>query len=373
MVISLNLTNLKIGYEAVQRSEQKLRNRWRKPLVEKYSEQRLEYDSLMKIMKLREKNRKLAFGVGFGLIGFFFLIGVILSLLPFVVPEGSSWAADILCIGPIFCVLSLGGLIVLGGIAMYLPKPSQPDIPERPMDAFDQLVKPELTEQWMEALAVKTPTKGPDEGITGELLFLEKIKHLSKQMFVLHRLVQKNGDDLDVVLIGSKGIWLFEVKYWKGSIQMENGEWQKSKKYKRRTGDEITDVRHIEQPPNTQWRRMKKDLVHTIERNHPDKNCINTIKQSIYGGVVFTHPQSRFDIPKNAGFNWGNIPFWVQQIDEAKTIPYFEDLNNIFEILDVFLARHQQVTKPGNLVSMLDVARYLESYTNQLLSDFCRN
>jgi len=373
LIISLQLTDILSGYEFIQRADLELRQKWRQPLLQTYTIQRSTYEQQITRYKILINRRKLVFRISLIMVALFLFTGFLLSILPLIFSGDAAWFTESLCVGPIILIIGVGIGIVVGGTYFYIPTPTKPNQPITPTSLYNQLVDPPLLERWLEGFNAGLKAKHPDDGYSGEVRFIRELEKSFPDMLILHRLVQKPGDDLDLVVIGNKGMWLFEVKYWKGSIVLENGEWRKSKKYRGRKGDEMTDIRKIEQPPQLQWQRMKNDLVYTLKRNMPEFDSKKKGMQTIKGGVVFTHPKSRFDIPKDAGFSWGNISFWLKQIQQAPFVPYYQNHANVFEILEILLQRHQQVEGSKKTKSMNLFAKELFDKANDELKTFIKN
>jgi len=205
------------------------------------------------------------------------------------------------------------------------------------------------------------------------LLLETEIEKLEMNGYILHRLVQKVGDDLDLVLIGNKGLWLFEVKYWSGTIIHEQGQWHQEKRYFLRGGVGQTNLRPVSQPPETQWKRMRDDLVYTLTRHAPNLVKDHLAIKDIQGGVVFTHPSAEIEIPKGAGFNWGNIPFWIQFLQDAPVKEEFCDERLCLMITEIILNRHNIIEKDSILQSMSDYVEQIVAQEEIKIKNWTQN
>ena len=96
----------------------------------------------------------------------------------------------------------------------------------------------------------------------------------------------------------------------------------------------VTEIREAEEAYDQQWRRMADSVVETLHRRAPDLVRKNPKIIRIRGGLVFTHPQGKYDIPPGSPFNWGIIPFWIEKL---RTVPLVPDIDekSIYQILDV--------------------------------------
>jgi hypothetical protein len=183
-------------------------------------------------------------------------------------------------------------------------------------------------------------------------------------------LQQRPGDDVDVMLVGPKGVWVFEVKYWSGKISYRHGRWSHVKSYYKPGGVPVTEVKEVEQPPDQQWRRMADDVAETLRRHAPRLVAALPVVAEIKGGLVFTHPEAAYDITRDCPCAWGNIADWIRHLGSA---PAIAGLNErvVLQILDVLLARHQQVNGNGVTISMDVQATELDQKTEARLREWC--
>ena len=103
---------------------------------------------------------------------------------------------------------------------------------------------------------------------------------------------------------------------------------------------------------------MADSVVETLHRRAPD--LVERIPKivRIRGGLAFTHPQGKYDIPPGSPFNWGIIPFWIEKL---RTVPPVTEIDEkaIYQVLDVLLERHAEVSESNNQRSMLQYAEDL--------------
>jgi hypothetical protein len=372
-LISLSLAELVSGYDYLRAAQQELIHKWRQPLLEGYARQRKVFDhssGQTRRSQLFKKRLTLAGIVSGSLLLLCSLTALGLSFVPAI---SSTWQQILFTASPVFCLVSVGVGLIVGGYILYSPRLCLPSPPKNPLLLASTNEIPALMATWQKSMeadpAAEKQVAAPDEGYTGELYLVQSLKQLPVDGYILHRLVQKEGDDLDVIAISTKGIWLFEVKYWKGSIFRNKGRWTKEKTYLGRGGVERTAVRQVTQPPELQWQRMRDDLIYTLNRQAPGLVKRYPGLSQIQGGVVFAHPESEMFIPPGAGFSWGNLPFWLQKFQEAPPEPLFADERLVLTVVEVLLRRHQQVLgQPANR-SMLRVAQELVAQTDSRLQE----
>ncbi len=272
-LISLSLTDLISGYDYLRAAQQELIHKWRQPLLEGYTRQRTSYDRSSHQVKNKQVQKKRITLVGTILISLLFLSGLaalVISLVPDLDP---AWQRLLFTASPVLCLSGIGAGLILGGILLYSPRLRPASPPQNLLQVASTSEIPALLMKWQKSMQInpaeEKPDTPPDEGYTGELYLVQGLEQLPIHGYVIHRLVQKEGDDLDVIAVCQKGIWLFEVKYWKGSIFRNKGQWTKEKTYLGRGGVERTAVRQVSQPPEMQWQRMRDDLIYTLNRQAP--------------------------------------------------------------------------------------------------------
>jgi len=375
-LISLSLTDLVAGYDYLRASQQELIHKWRQPLLEGYSRQRVIYDRSNLQVKQNQVQKKRITLVGILLTSLLILLGLAalgISLVPGLDPE---WQRILFTASPVLCLSGIAAVLVLGGIILYSPRLHPPIPPQNPLQAASATEVPALLVNWQKSmqqtLSGEKLEVPPDEGYTGELYLVQSLEQLPIHGYILHRLVQKEGDDLDVIAVCQKGIWLFEVKYWKGSIFRNKGQWTKEKTYLGRGGVERTSVRQVSQPPEMQWQRMRDDLIYTLNRQAPGLIKRYPALTQIQGGVLFAHPEAEMFIPPGSGFSWGNLPFWLQKFQEAPPEPLFADERLTLTVVEVLLRRHQRVLAQPAKCSMLRIAEELVAQADQHINAVAR-
>lgn len=354
ILVNLNRKDLVLGFDRLREFEVDLRRKWRQPLLETYTHQRTKYESDLKNYQINFRRRRITIIILTVFIVLAILLGVGLMTIALIAEIPAEWLSTLICSSPILCFTGVGSAIALGGIYFYLPYPKPPSVPQNPLQQPTSEIFPDLLLSWKEGLRGKFLKTSPDDGYVGEKLFIQELEKLEMNGYILHRLVQKVGDDLDLVLIGNKGMWLFEVKYWSGTIIHEQGQWHQEKRYFLRGGKGQTNLRPVSQPPETQWKRMRDDLVYTLTRHAPNLVKDHLSIKDIQGGVVFTHPSAEIEIPKGAGFDWGNIPFWIQFLQDAPVKEEFSDERLCLMITEIILNRHNNIEKDSVLHSMSD-------------------
>jgi hypothetical protein len=266
--------------------------------------------------------------------------------------------------GPLFCfspLLILGGLtgwaiiVVLWIWQRDQVKPTPPNNPLK-TDLFEPLFP-----KWENALYGDLPKKKPHPGATGEYHFITRLLSLADDSSILYRLQLLPGEYIDLVLVGKKGIWVFDIKFLKGLIRWRDGKWtqiQSSRRLSRRSHS-MEDTG--KQPYDQQWQNAADIVSETIRLHAPKFAANSPDAATIRGGLVFTHPKGRYDIPPGCPFNWGIVSFWL---DKLNTVPNHEDIDQFseMEVLDALLTRHQLTEQIQNPDSML-------GYANSIISD----
>ncbi len=186
-------------------------------------------------------------------------------------------------------------------------------------------------------------------GDEGEIEFVRALMQMNfPASFIIHGLRQQPGEDVDVTVVGSIGIWVFEVKFWRDKIGYHNRTWH-------------YDPLHPERKmaPDKQWERMAKDVKNTL-LGHDMSLVARTPKfETIHGGIVFAHPNARLDIV-GCPVKWGTIAYWQKCVREAAPSPQVDEAD-ILAVLDALLTRQHRVESKG--------VRSMQGYARQLVQE----
>ena len=226
---------------------------------------------------------------------------------------------------------------------------------------------------WQEKLCGRLPAEMPYDGAIGEYQFVRRLtRSPAESSFVIYRLQQRPGDDLDVTVVGPKGVWVFEVKYWSGTIGWRNGRWFRVKSRRGAGGARAPEPVEVGQPPDQQWRRMTHEVEQTLRFRVPWLVARLPSLTRIRGGVVFTHPGASYDVAPDCPFEWGPIVYWVQQLGRAAVVPGLNE-RVVLQVLDALLARHREVAETGALLSMDVHAARLVQETEARLAEWVQD
>ena len=226
-----------------------------------------------------------------------------------------------------------------------------------------------LTPQWRAKLHGTLPAAILQRGDVGERSVVKHLQTLPlDSMYLLYGLQQERSENVDVIVLGAKGIWVFAVKDWGGRVSWREGEWLHEQFEPRRNAW----IRLEEQQPDQQWQRMASEVSRTLSIRAPDlvKRC-PAIKQ-IKGGVVFTHPKTIYDVLPTCSARWGVIDSWDQEILSAPIIPGLDD-RSVFCLLDALLARHHEINSAVATISMSTYATKIARHAEVRLSGWMKH
>jgi hypothetical protein len=232
------------------------------------------------------------------------------------------------------------------------------DLPVKPLHPMRNGLFHPLLPEWKTHLSGRLPASYPHEGAKGEYRFIQRLRKVRQgSAYIIYQLMQGYGDDMDVVVVGEKGIWLFEVKYWNGTVYWKDGVWEHKKTFLGRGGRQVTENRAIQQGPDLQWKRMAKELVKTLKFRNPSLLASFPELADIQGGIVFSYPGTRLRI-KNAPFNWGSVEYCSKAYQSA---PKLKTLNEaaVMQALETLLMRHQHLFSDIQTRSMDVCARQI--------------
>jgi len=351
LLIDKRVTDLLAGFERIREVDVHLLKQWRHALLVAYARQREQYAADYRDYRRHIKDRSKTAFRGIGLCLILIIIGVILG-------------KSALC----FSALSmLCGSVVIGVLLLSLAWKALKDKPKPPPHPLHLPLKrqllPELYSEWLTYLTGKFTGDQTKYGTVGERALVQALERtVGNRAFILNNLQQRHGNDVDVVVVGSKGIWVFEVKYWSGTITWRNGEWSREQSYHESGGQLVTKSVDVGEPPEEQWARMAQDVAETLRRR--DRLLVGGFPSllDIKGGVTFTHPSATYRIPRDTPFRWGDINGWKRDLSQAPFIPGMNQ-HVALRVIDTLLKRHREISDDKTTRSMDDVIDQLVQQT----------
>jgi hypothetical protein len=337
ILVDQRVANLVQGYDRVRRSDRELVSKWRHRLLAAYARQRNAYDSAQAQRRARAI-RTLPWLLVALAVGSLLLVGGLLL--------EATW------LSPLLVVLGLAAGGAGGGVGLWQFTLTAPRRPEHPLRGRQRArLFPSLLPPWRQGLGGRFPAGKPYEGVVGEREFVQAIQRLAARGYLLYRLRQRQGDDVDVVVVGPSGVWVFEVKYWSGRIVWQRGQWYREKSYYAPGGRPVTEPREVSQPPDQQWRRMADDVAETLRRRDPQLVAQFPSLTQIRGGLAFTHPEASYEIAPDAPFAWGTIGYWQQQVGKAQALAGLRE-RDVLRVLDALLTRHSNISEESEVLPM---------------------
>lgn len=355
ILVEKRLIDLAAGYQLIRQAESALVRRWRGRLLAAYAHRRVEYER-----EKADRNRRVAEFLARARLGFWLSsASLVLGLLVFpaslLIGELGALRGSLFCFGPLLVLGGLTGWGILVVLWLWL-KDRQKILPP-PHPLRNGLLEP-LLPKWREGLRGALPAQKPYEGAVGEYHFIARLQALDSRSYMLYRLRQQPGDDVDVVVVGPRGVWVFEVKYLSGILCWREGVWTHLKTYRGPGGAPMSEPRAVSEAFDQQWRRMAEEVAETIRRRAPALVARQPLAARVRGGLVFTHPQAIYDIPAGCPFNWGVIQFWIETLAKIPEVPGMDE-GAAMEVLDALLSRHRQVSGEPPVRSMAAYAREL--------------
>lgn len=356
LIINKNLTKITDGYKSIRAAENAQMSKWRVPLLTVYAKQRSMYEVDLDEYNHRQTvfNKRIRWGIWMAslllVLGLLVLPGLVLIV------ELGDIRGPLFCFAPLLILGGLTGWAIIIVLLIWQRDDRKPNPPQNPLKSG--VIYP-LYPLWKEGLRGELPSKKPHPGATGEYHFITRLLSLDDNHFILYGIQQRYGEDVDVTIVGSKGVWVFEVKYLKGIVRWKEGEWTQVQTSSRLNPRSKTKIMKPDQEFDIQWKRAAGDVDETIRRRAPDLVSRLPEVTLVRGGIVFSHPQGRYDIPPGCPFNWGIIPFWMDKLSTVPVIPAMDDYA-IMQILDSLLIRHRQIVGINKAYSMKSYADRIE-------------
>ena len=361
-LLNKQATKIIDGYTLIQNAENSLQSKWRKPLLSVYAQKRDIYQkNLADYNQQRsEFRRRLRWGIWMATI--LLVLGILVLPALILINEIGDFRGPLFCFSPLLILSGLTGWAIIVVLWIWQRDQIKPSPPENPLktDLFYPLLP-----AWKEGLIGSLPKKKSNPQETGEYRFIARLQSIQEDAYILNRLQLAPGRDIDLVLIGSKGIWVFEIIYLKGLIRWRDGSWTHIQTNRRLAARKIQQVTQIEPGFDVKWQLARDDVEETIHDLNQGSMEFNQESISVRGGLVFTHPQGRYDIPPGCPFNWGIVPFWLEKYN---SLPGSRDMSElrIFSIIDALLQRHQELSPGEPIITM-------KRYAEKIIQDAEKN
>ncbi len=304
ILLDNRVSDLVRGYDRVSQADLRLQTEWRQHLLQKYASRRDKHTSAIGVYVERARVLKPQLSI-IAFVPLAMLIGglvvtVVGVLLNVYAGTELTW--------------SIGGvsLIIAGALGIGLPtllwlwqvKLAKPAAPTHPLRE-DLLAR--LTPQWREKLHGALPVTTLDHRDAGARDFIEHLQSLSADStYILYRLRQTRDEEIDVTVLGARGIWVFVL------------------------GRDAMSEEQLRQ----QWHRMVKAVFQTFLTRAPDLTKRFPALEPIKGGGVLTDPKA-----------------WDQEITSAPIIPGLDD-RAIFGLIDALLEQHHASGGDAATISM---------------------
>ncbi|MBN1875176.1 MAG: NERD domain-containing protein [Anaerolineae bacterium] len=368
-----SISELVVGYDRVVAAEAALRDEWRERVLAAYARRRVDYKEALSALHQR-RDMVTSFAIWSIILG---SIGYLLGFLWFK-GTGNLFALLLSMVG--------AGCIAIPLVALWSIRHETLRPPDHPLrDPLKVELFPPLTLQWREVLDKELAEdqvsfrnedsfgNGAPFGAEGERAFVQTLRAaLPGDFYILHGLQQRHGDDVDALVVGPTGVWVFEVKFWAGTITWHDGIWQHEKDYYAPGGIQQTEHKDISQPPGQQWQRMVQDVVKTLRMREPWLvGRLQTLLE-VKGGIVFTAPNAVYNIPAATPFQWGDAATWAHRITHAPPLAGL-DAREALQVVEALLSRHQDLHSQMEVYSMAAYAEQLVQEAEARLAAWVRS
>jgi Nuclease-related domain len=355
VLIDLFCSDLVAGYKELRTARQALLKKWRFELLRGYTKKWEAYTQQLARQEIRKARyqRLLPY------------IGAVLMVVCSVGGWLTLRSVDMACFG---MLLTLGaGFSALIGMGTWIRLSQTPPPPENPVthtsntedeSALRQKLFPKLLPLWRQEMALPISTEQEvaqmaEEtgrwGLIGEFDLIRELERVaSPETYILHSLKPKSDDDMDVVVLGPKGFWYFEVKHWNADFFWQNGVWE-IWQFDPTTQDfQPVPMREY---PDAQWARMREEALINLRASAGELLKKVPVLGNIQGGIVFSNPNAHIEIDRSAPFRYGTVEQWIATFQAA---PRLRDMTagRTLQLLELLLKRHQAFYPNAELHSM---------------------
>jgi hypothetical protein len=343
------------GYQRILDAEKDLLHRWREPLLEIYARQRSSYEKELEVYRHRRAEFSSRLRVGIWLSAGILALGLIILPVLVTISELGDLRGPLLCFSPLLILGGLTGFAIVIVLWIWQRDNAQPKPPAHPLKSA--LIYP-LLPAWQRQLAGSIRPGRVEDHEKGVYSFIARLQAIEPEAYMLQGLQLQPGKPIDIIVIGPRGIWVFNVIPQDGTIRWREGRWTRRQTLLRMSGPALTEIREAEACYDAEWRGAVESLTEALNGSLPELVARTHTILRIRGGLVFSHRKVKIDIPPGCPFNWGIIPFWTNKLSEVPPVAGFDKFT-IFQLLDALVSRHRLVTGEKPTSSMLDAAEEL--------------
>lgn len=357
MLIDLFSSDLVAGYKEIVVARQALVKKWRFDLLRAYTQKRERYNQQLAQAEARKERYQ----------GYLPFIGVLLAMVCGVGAWLTFRNIELACLGMSLMLGSgFGAILALlptMGLSRTPPPPENPvtrSSNEEDESPLRKKLFPKLVPLWRRQMALRIPTEQEAEqmaeetqrwSLTGALDLIRELERAaSPETYILHSLQLTSEDDLDVVVIGPKGVWYFEVKHWNADFTWQEGTWEIWQFDPATQSPQLVTMREY---PDAQWAHLRDEAITYLKASAANLLKRAPVMGTMQGGLAFTNPHARVEIDRSAPFRYGTIEQWVAAYGAA---PRLKDMTagRTLQLLETLLKRHQSFYPDAPRRSMKD-------------------
>jgi hypothetical protein len=355
ILVDLTTSDIVSGYNYILSAEERIKSKWRNPLLAAYAKQRKTFeDELAEYEKERFVFiRRIRLGIW--LASVLLVLGVLVLPGLILIVELGDIRGAFLCFAPILILGGLTGWAII--IILWISQRVQ-EKPVAPINPLRSGVICPLLPLWKEGLRGKLPSKKTHPDATGEFHFIARLQVLDEGFFILYGINRTKGENVDLILVGPKGIWVFEVEHLEGLVRWQDGNWTQELPRRLIASRAASQAGDIDQAIEDNWQRAADYVTEAINRHAPTLASRYPNLTQVRGGIVFTHPKGRYAIPPGCPFNWGVVPFWLEKLSSVPVVTGIDDYT-IMKIIEAILLQHREISGETRLRSM-------ETYAHQI-------
>ena len=342
-IINPEWTNLSKGYQAARDLEQQALKNWEvawAKSVDFAREQGLKRAAatIQAQIRIEKRTLRIVLALLAGVVLLMAIIGALIEnypqLRPFLLP-----IRVIHVIQAFILILPIAEkLLAIAALGKIQPPP------EEPQASLD------LTEQWWQAVSNRDFLESSDSAEAGQISFLRYLaEHLPDDYFAARSPFLQSSLNVDVLVIGPTGIWLFETRHWRGRVTCRGGVWQ-------REPSPDAPLESLTTPLDQSWLAGRKIIEQTLSLKLARNANFGAL---IRGGLVFTHPEVEVQVDSSSKVQAGTPPQWLQRIRGTQQLSLFSTEVQLL-VLDALLeyALSLYVTRPL-VKSAAELARIL--------------
>jgi len=156
---------------------------------------------------------------------------------------------------------------------------------------------------------------------------------------------------VDLILIGPKGIWVFDIRHWDGKVFWDDDGWRRELDTKNGRGMDTVIPLIADKTPDQMWIRSAAQVTRNLQTYAAETLERYPAFEQVLGGIVFSNEEALLKVQPGRPVFWGTPGFWIKTLNEVEPKANLEN-RSALHLVEILLERHHELTSIGQQRSM---------------------